>query len=691
MEEEIKQFPEVTNIFEPIDLTIFTEEVKVEFQNLCSNINEIEKEEKALVISKNLFHKFFSIFSLKDLSENNISENIYYLERCPQQIKEYQIIFLFPSKIEYINIILRQIKKDQDDISEKQRNFSENKDQIISKSYYYFHVPKVDISVLNYINNDNSINLYSAYYKNYYDFDLSNFVLDYDLISLEDNQCFKELFLFKFSECVDNIANILIKIQEIFGKIKNRYILGEYSKIISELLDRKEKEDFITFDKNMINSGILACFLIDRNIDYITPMCSEFTYEAMLHNNFGLFFNKMKIDNNIAKVKKKELLHNNINKEISKEKDIVTLNLSHKDNLYQMIKGFNFDKLRFFLSRRLKYQEEQLKLINNNNKSEKHFDADKIQQEIVLFENINAERPLLKLHINLANHLLGITSQPKAKRRLQLEQTLLSGDKDCVEFLHEYYESEMVKKGDPYELMRLFCLENLIIGGIKGKYYDSFKNDFLLTYGEKFFFLFKNLEELKILNKDGKSKMYQTLLEKLNLINFNVDVNNPNDTSFVFGGFSPISIRLIEFILKKGFNYLLQKDIIKNIGCEYAFPSDELPVINPVADKNFVLLVFTGGITYSEIEAIRYMNKSKDFNKYKFLIITTNIIKAKSFLEEIQDDKIDSVNNEEDKNIFKKNIEIQIEDNEKNKIEEKNKNNDIKNIKAKEDNKKKDQ
>ena len=111
MEEEIKQFPEVTNIFEPIDLTIFTEEVKVEFQNLCSNINEIEKEEKALVISKNLFHKFFSIFSLKDLSENNISENIYYLERCPQQIKEYQIIFLFPSKIEYINIILKQIKK----------------------------------------------------------------------------------------------------------------------------------------------------------------------------------------------------------------------------------------------------------------------------------------------------------------------------------------------------------------------------------------------------------------------------------------------------------------------------------------------------------------------------------------------------------------------------------------------------
>ena len=648
MEEEIKQFPEVTNIFEPIDLTIFTDEIKVDFKNLCSNINKVEKEKKALVISKNLFHKFFSIFSLKYLAENNFSENIYYLEKCPQSIKEHHLIFIFQSKIEYINIISKQIKKDQDEISEKQRNFTENKEHIISKTYYYFHVPKVDISVLNYINNN--FNLYESYFRNYYDFDLSTFVLDYDLISLEDNQCFKELFLFKFSECVDNIANILIKIQEIFGKIKFRYTLGEYSKIISQILDRKEKEGFITFDKNMVNNQILACFLIDRNIDYITPMCSEFTYEAMLHKNFGLFFNKMKIDNNIANVKKKEEKNNfNINKAIQKEKDIkdiITLNLSYNDKLYQMIKGFNFDKLRFFLSRRLEYQEEQSKLMKNNVQSKNNkFDGDKIKREVILVKNMSAERPQLFLHINLADYLLQITSQPKAKRRLQLEQTLLSGDKDCVEFLHEYYESEMVKKGEPYDIMKLFCLENLIIGGVKGKYYDSFKNDFLLTYGEKLFFLFKNLEELKILNKDGKSKLYQILLEKLNLINFNVDFKNPNDTSFVYGGFAPISIRIIELILKKGFNYVL-KDVIKNIGCDYSFPSDEQPILNPIAENNFILLVFTGGITYSEIAAIRFLNKIKEFSKYKFLIITTNIINAKSFFEEIENDKIDIVNNE---------------------------------------------
>jgi len=680
MEEELTKFPEVTNIFEPIDFTIFNEEIKADFQNLCQNIAKNDKEKKALVISKSLFHKFFSIFTLKDLSQNRFSESIYYLERCPQTIKEYQIVFILPSKIESINLVMKQIEKDQEDITEKQKKFLENKDQMISKTYYFFHVPKVDISVLNYINKN--FNFFTTFFENYYDFDLSKFVLDYDIISMEDKQCFKELFLFKFSDCIDNLANMLINFQEIFGRIKNKYTIGENSKILSELLDRKENEGILTNDKNAINSQILACFLIDRNIDYITPMCSEFTYEAMLHKNFGLFFNKMKIDNNITKVKKKEDPKNLTNKNKTKE-DIVTINLSHDDRLYQLIKSFNFDKLRLFLSRRLQYQEDLLKTMKNNN--QKKFDAESINKDVITIKEMNLERPQLFMHINLTNYLLGLSSAPRAKRRLQLEQTLLSGDKDCIELLHDYYDMEMTRKGDPYELMKLFCLENLVLGGVKGKYYDSFKNDFLLTYGQKLFFLFKNLEELKILNKDGKSKSYQILLEKLNLINFNVDINNPTDTSFVFGGFSPISIRLIENALKKGFAQI-QKDILKNISNDFSFPSDETQVINPVGDNNFILLVFIGGITYSEIEAIRFLNKSEEFSKYKFLIITTNVINAKSFFDEIKNDKIDITDIKDEKDKKDKEIIIQIkeEDKKEEDIKDKNKNKDEKNKRNKE-------
>ena len=652
MEEEIKKFEAVTNPFDPIDLTIFKDEVKDDFQNILSKISQKDKEKKALVISKYLFPRFFSIFTFQEILKKNFSDSLYFLERCPQNIKEYQIVFIIPSKIECLDLVVKQIEKEQEDLTEKQKNFAQNKNNMIEKTYYFLYVPKVDISVLNYIKE--TLNFYDALFENYYDFELLNFPLDYDLISLEDKQSFKELFLFKFSECVDNLANLLIKIEDIFGKIKNKYILGDNSKIVSNLLEKKEKEGFLS-DKN--NNEILACFFIDRSVDYITPMCTEFTYESMLHKYFGINFNKLKVKNEIAKVKKKEEKKENkeeeekslteAEKEIKRKQEAerekkekeeeVTINLGKEDQLFQMIKSFNFDKLRTFLSKRFQYQEEQIKALKTTSKN---ISTEKIRNDIILIKEMNSERPKLFMHINLANYIHGQTSLPRAKRRLQLEQALLGGEKEYQDLIHDYYDTEMARKGEPYELLKLFCLENLVFGGVKGKIYDTFKNDFLLTYDETLYFLFKNLEELKIINKDGKSKLYQTLLDKFNLINFNVNVMQPTDTSFVFGGFSPISIKLIEKALKGGWGAIYEK-ILKNFGCECIFPQDEKSVLFPSADTNYILLVFTGGITYAEIDAIRFMNKSEEFSKYKFLIITTNIINAKSFFDEIKDDKID--------------------------------------------------
>jgi len=661
MEEEIKQFYEFTNPFDPIDFMIFKDEIKDEFNTIYSKIFQNNKDKKALVISKLLFNRFFYIFPFQELEKKGFV--IYYFENCPQLIKEFQILFVIPSKTECIDIVLKQMLKDEKTIGEMQKNMQNNNqnqiqenqiNNIIAKNYYFLYVPKVDISILNYLKEKDTI--YEGNFGNYYDFEMLNYPLDYDIISFEDKQCFKELFLYKFSDCVDNLANLLIKIQDIFGKIKYRYIIGENSKVVSELLDKKEKEGFLS-DKN--SDEILACFFLDRSVDYITPLCSEFTYEALINNYFGINFNKIKVKNEIAKIKKEEKkkdpkakqqekemtdkereekIKEDLEKERKELEEVKNVNIGYNDPLYQMIKSFNFSKVGVFLAKRFEYQDQSFRSIKND--PSQKYDSEKINNELILIRKMNAERPQLKLHNNLADYIRSFTSLPQNRRRLQLEQTLLEGNKECLDLIRDYYDTEMAKKGDPYELLKLFCLENLVFGGVKGKLYDSFKNDFLMTYDENLFFLIKNLEELKILNKDGKSKLYQTLLEKLNLINFDVKINYPDDTSYVLGGFSPISIRFIEKALKIGWNPL-QKDIFKNMGMEYQFPNDEREVMNPSKEKNFILLVYTGGITYSEIEAVRYLNKSPEFSKYKFLIITTNIINGKSFFDEIKNDKID--------------------------------------------------
>ncbi len=634
-EQDILKAPEEPkNKFEPIDFMIFKEEIIDDFQTICSKTSPDTKDKKALIISKYLIQKFSYIFKMSDLLKLGFSKKIYFLENCPLSIDELQLVFLIPSKIECIELVMKQFERDRNEIQEKQKNFNANKNTIIEKQYFFYFVPKIDISVLNYI--DEHYSLYRVYFDNYFEFELLNIPLDFDLISLEDNQSFKELYLYKFSDCIDNLANLLIKIQEIFGKIKYRYTVGENGKILSDLLNKKEKEGFLS-EKN--NNEILACFFFDRSADYITPMCTDYTYEAMLHSNFDIVYNKIKVKSGIVfseEDKKKKTSDNNniINDDEDKKKEYTIINAGMEDKLYYMIKDYNFDKIRLFLSKRLLKQQEQLK----EGKKNQNFDS--IEKNLKMIDEIAEERTSLSNHINLADYLSKKITTPRAKRRLQLEQTLINGDKDCVEFIHEYYETEMARKGDEYDLLKLFCLESLIFGGIKNKIYDTFKNDFLLTYDERLFFLFKNLEELKILKKGGTSKLYQILLDKLSLLNFEVNIYQPNDSSYVFSGYSPISIRLIEKAMNPGWG-AIYKDVLKNYGCEFIFPEDEKPVIEPQADNNVILLVFIGGITYSEIAAIRYLNNSEKFNKRKFLIITTNVISGKNFFDCIKSDNIE--------------------------------------------------
>ena len=87
------------------------------------------------------------------------------------------------------------------------------------------------------------------------------------------------------------------------------------------------------------------------------------------------------------------------------------------------------------------------------NTRSKELDSDKVKKEFDLVREMNTERPQLKLHINLFNYILGFTSLPQAKRRHNLEQTLLQGDKNCFDLIHDYYDSEMVRKSEYYELL----------------------------------------------------------------------------------------------------------------------------------------------------------------------------------------------------------------------------------------------
>ena len=138
---------------------------------------------------------------------------------------------------------------------------------------------------------------------------------------------------------------------------------------------------------------------------------------------------------------------------------------------------------------------------------------------------------------------------------------------------------------------------------------------------------------MEILKQQDNNNFYSDANKKLQLIFDNVDINDPNDISYTYNGYAPMFIRLVEKALSTG-GWNAIKDLLRKIPGDTNFPSDETDIFTASVDKQFILLVFIGGITYGELAAIRLLNK-KNRNK-KFIVITTGMINTKKIFDSLK-------------------------------------------------------
>ena len=285
------------------------------------------------------------------------------------------------------------------------------------------------------------------------------------------------------------------------------------------------------------DSGTFSCFIFDRVNDMLTPLCSNFIYEGLIDEYFGINLNTAKVPSNILGKKLGE-----------KNKDEKTkLDLSKNEKFYTQIKDYNFNKIKIFLNNRLKEHNKMLEESKENN------DLKQIRENLLKIKLVKEERPSLINQINLADHISKSKKLPREQLFLFYEQSLLLGETPSTFF--EAIDDELAKKGDLYNIIRILSIYSLINGGIKYKIFDSLRKDIINIYGFQELFFLNNLEKLKILKYYESSNIfYYDLNKKLKLINDSVDLNNPNDTSYSFSGYCPIFIRLIEKAFSKGWN-----------------------------------------------------------------------------------------------------------------------------------------
>ena len=573
---------------EPIDLSIFKDHIKLTFLDM---IKSMPKVEKRLVLERSLIPKLdFFINDISIIREEQVKKEIYYMGKTINVDSEV-MIFLVPIQLLYLVEILGIIDKY---FKESQSSVNLVNNQSIE--FHIIFVPSIDSQCLSIIRK-------CQYYPfiRIHNLNMDIFTLDYDLISLEYNDVLKDLYIEHNYNCISSLSRCILKFQTLFGKIKYQYIKGSLGKKLYDFM--KKDEEKINFQTN---STILGSFFFDREVDFITLFCSQGTYEGLIDETFNININSIKIQ---PKILEKDV-----------KKDLIKYNLSHSNKFYSLIKNYNFNKIRVFLPNRLLLHSRIIE------EGKKERDIKKIQKGLEKIKLMKEERQSLTDNINIADYLSQKQKQPFYRLGLVFEQQLLFGV--LPNQLHEFYSDHLSKKDNKNLFLKLLCLESLCLNGLKTKYYENLKNDYIKTYGFQEIFLWNNLEKLNILKRDDKKFPYFKVCKNLNLISENVDIMEEKDISYVFGGYSPIIIKLIEKAVTIGWRKITNS--LDDLPGETYFPENESNIINSEG-KNFILLVFIGGITYSEIAAIRCLNNQlKNIN---FIILTTNIINTNKFFQ----------------------------------------------------------
>ena len=582
------------NALPQIDLSIFKEHIDQSFLDKLDSLLDIEK---LIILAKpclpqlNYITKFDKVKKRKvekiEILSENISETF---EKTPL------IIYIIPPEIHYLRIIENHLSK------------AENK---LKKQFHIIFIPQITNECLNFINSS----IYKLYFK-LDNFNLDMYYIDHDLLSLEDNYAFYNLYVKEDLNILSILAKCIVKYEAIFGKIKYKYYKGSLAKKLNQLLTNEEEALSLENNDDSNNPETLGCIILDRRVDMTTPFCTNFVYEGLIDEYFGINLNSIKISSKILEKEKEE---------------IMKIDLSENDKFYTNIKNYNFSKIRVYLPGRL---QEHSKILEEGKK--KMDDMKKIQENLEKVKLIKEERSSLTTHINLADHIAQKQKGPNANNYLIMEQKILAGDISNETF--EFIDNELTKKSEEYNLLKILCLISSLKNGIKSKFYEQIKREFLQIYGFQELFLWNNLERTNII-KTQESSYYNDIDKKLKLIYEDVDLNEPNDISYAYSGYAPISIRLVEKAITKGWKSI--EDVLYKIPGEYNYPKDESEIIKDDKNVKYFLLVFIGGMTYGELYAVRYLNKK--FKNKKFVIITTGMINYKKIFNTMKRGRFDYI------------------------------------------------
>uniref|UniRef100_A0A4W4GQD0 Vacuolar protein sorting-associated protein 33B n=1 Tax=Electrophorus electricus TaxID=8005 RepID=A0A4W4GQD0_ELEEL len=445
--------------------------------------------------------------------------------------------------------------------------------------------------------------------------------LDDDIISLELPEFFRDNFLEGDQRWVTTAGSALRLLHFLFGPFSKVYGIGRCAKMVYESW-REQVEDG---EKKAQNPDIGNVFLIDRDVDFVTPLCSQVVYEGLVDDIFRIKCGSVEFGPDVTSTDKSlKVMLNSQDKvhvgETQRKKEIWWEKQRKKKRC-----GMDIKQMKAFVAEELK--------------------------------GLKQEHRLLSLHIGACESIMKKKTKQDFQELLKTEHSLLEGFeiRECITYIEEHINRQV----SMIESLRLLCLLSLTENG------ESYGIEHLLS--------FANLRQIgllveqqpgetltvmeskvgKLVNDKTAGKLtdafsslakksnFRALSKRLMLIpktGEEYDLRVPRDMAYIFSGaYIPLSCKLIEQVLERdGWTGFEEVTRMLN-GHEFAVTGpDGTETRNKTDPQRIILVMFLGGCTFSEISALRFLGRERGC---KFIVLTTAITNSSRLLESLLDNQ----------------------------------------------------
>ncbi|XP_011077279.1 vacuolar protein-sorting-associated protein 33 homolog [Sesamum indicum] len=604
----MSQIPNLENA--PINLSAIRARAQAELETILKNV----RGDKCLVIDPKLSGSLSLLVQSSELKKHGAE--LRHLTAEPIQTDRTKVVYLVRAQIDLIKFICSHIHNDTS--------------KGLHREYYLYFVPRRAVVCEKVLEEEKVHEL-----LNIGDFPLYMIPLDEDVLSFELDLAQKEYLADGDATSLWHIAKAIHNLEFSFGLIPNVRAKGKAATRVADILNRMQAEEPVnTSDMGIPEINTLV--LLDREVDMVTPMCSQLTYEGLLDEFLGVNNGAVELDASIMGVQQ--------------EGKKIKVPLNSSDKLFKEIRDLNFEVVVQVLRQKATSMKQDYTEISTTSQT---------VSELKDFVKKLNSLPEMTRHINLAQHLSTFTSKPSFLGRLDMEQTLVEAQSYDICF--DYIE-EMIHKQEPLvNVLRLLILFSVTNSGLPKKNFDYLRRELLHSYGFEHIATLNNLEKAGLFRKQDSRSNWLTIKRALQLVVEDTDTANPNDIAYVFSGYTEErhlypninfhSLQLIFYSSVFACNLSYRRPIEEILrllpgphseikrGGYASIPSYEtlpgsLNSSEKLADgrRSLVLVVFIGGVTFAEISALRFLC-SQEGMAYDLIVGTTKIVNGQALTE----------------------------------------------------------